>query len=141
MKRSVFSSFVALFLSFILILGVISCSDSHSRRDRDDSDESFSDELSSDEWESYFERQESESESEYESWGESEYESEVESEYESEVESEPSTDVIPDGMITAKPLSVAELGEGFNAMYLPDTTKIQARTGKIDVCLDFEGKM
>ena len=123
MKRSVFSSFVALFLSFILILGVISCSDSHSRRDRDDSDESFSDELSSDEWESYFERPESENESEYES----------------EVESEPSTDVIPDGMITAKPLSVAELGEGFNANYLPDTTKIQARTGKIDVCLDFEG--
>ena len=43
------------------------------------------------------------------------------------------------GMITAKPLSVAELGAGFNADYLPDTTKIQARTGKIDVCLDFEG--
>ena len=43
------------------------------------------------------------------------------------------------GMITAKPLTVKELGEGFDSKYLPDTTKIQARTGKIDVCLDFEG--
>ena len=43
------------------------------------------------------------------------------------------------GMITAKPLTVSQLGAGFNANYLPDTSKIQARTGKIDVCLDFEG--
>ena len=56
---------------------------------------------------------------------------------ESEVTSE-STDV-PKGMITASPLSLEELGEGFDARYLPDTTQIRALTGKIDVCLDFEG--
>ena len=43
------------------------------------------------------------------------------------------------GMITAKTLTVEELGEGFNAKYLPDTSSIRALTGKIDVCLDFEG--
>ena len=41
--------------------------------------------------------------------------------------------------ISAKPLSVQELGEGFNAAYLPDTSKITQFSGKIDVCLDFEG--
>ncbi|MBR2336543.1 MAG: hypothetical protein IKA61_01165 [Clostridia bacterium] len=45
----------------------------------------------------------------------------------------------PKGMITATPLSVAELGEGFNEKYLPDTSSIRALTGKVDVCLDFEG--
>ena len=43
------------------------------------------------------------------------------------------------GMITAKPLTVAELGAGFDAKYLPDTDSIRALTGNIDVCLDFEG--
>lgn len=43
------------------------------------------------------------------------------------------------GMITAKPLTISELGEGFNAKYLPDTNNIRALSGKIDVCLDFEG--
>lgn len=43
------------------------------------------------------------------------------------------------GMITAKPLTVKELGEGFNEDYLPDTSSIRALSGNIDVCLDFEG--
>ena len=43
------------------------------------------------------------------------------------------------GMITAAALTVEELGEGFDAKYLPDTSSIRALTGKIDVCLDFEG--
>ena len=42
-------------------------------------------------------------------------------------------------MITAKPLTVQELGEGFKESYLPDTSSIRQLTGKIDVCLDFEG--
>ena len=37
------------------------------------------------------------------------------------------------------PLTVEELGEGFNANYLPDASAIKQRTGRIDVCLDFEG--
>lgn len=55
--------------------------------------------------------------------------------------SEPSSEgsSVPKGMITAKPLTVEELGEGFDAKYLPDTNSIRALTGKIDVCLDFEG--
>ena len=43
------------------------------------------------------------------------------------------------GMISVAPLGVTELGEGFNADYLPDASAIKQRTGKIDVCLDFEG--
>ena len=43
------------------------------------------------------------------------------------------------GKITAKPLTVAELGEGFNATYLPDASQINQFSGKIDVRLDFEG--
>lgn len=43
------------------------------------------------------------------------------------------------GMISVAPLTVAELGEGFNADYLPDASSIKQRTGRIDVCLDFEG--
>lgn len=43
------------------------------------------------------------------------------------------------GMISTKPLTVAELGEGFNAKYLPDASSIRQFSGKIDVCLDFEG--
>ena len=43
------------------------------------------------------------------------------------------------GMISAKPLQVEQLGEGFNAQYLPNTSKIKQYSGKIDVCLDFEG--
>ena len=42
-------------------------------------------------------------------------------------------------MITEKPLSVSELGAGFKEKYLPNTKSIRALTGKIDVCLDFEG--
>ena len=42
-------------------------------------------------------------------------------------------------MITADPLTKAELGESFNEKYLPDTDSIRALTGSIDVCLDFEG--
>ena len=42
-------------------------------------------------------------------------------------------------MISAQPLSVQELGEGFNAAYLPDVSSINQLSGKIDVCLDFEG--
>lgn len=53
-------------------------------------------------------------------------------------ESSPSEEV-PKGMITAKPLSLEELGAGFDSKYLPDTRSIRALTGKIDVCLDFEG--
>ena len=41
--------------------------------------------------------------------------------------------------ISTQALSLAELGEGFNANYLPDTSKITQFSGKIDVCLDFEG--
>ncbi len=62
------------------------------------------------------------------------------SEKESEsVATSESTSEVPKGMITASPLSLAELGEGFDARYLPDTKQIRALTGKIDVCLDFEG--
>ena len=41
--------------------------------------------------------------------------------------------------ITAKPLTVSELGAGFNEAYLPDASSINQYSGKIDVCLDFEG--
>ena len=41
--------------------------------------------------------------------------------------------------ITAKPLTVNELGAGFNEAYLPDASSINQYSGKIDVCLDFEG--
>ncbi len=37
--------------------------------------------------------------------------------------------------ITATPLTIA----GFNSAYLPDTASINQLSGKIDVCLDFEG--
>ena len=43
------------------------------------------------------------------------------------------------GTISANPLSVAELGAGFNTEYLPDASAIRQYSGKIDVCLDFEG--
>ena len=43
------------------------------------------------------------------------------------------------GMISVDPLSVAELGAGFNAEYRPDKSSIRQHSGKIDVCLDFEG--
>jgi ABC-type glycerol-3-phosphate transport system substrate-binding protein len=43
------------------------------------------------------------------------------------------------GMISVDPLSAKELGEGFNEAYLPDASAIKQRTGRIDVCLDFEG--
>ena len=42
-------------------------------------------------------------------------------------------------MISASALSVAELGEGFKSKYLPQTSAIKQYSGKIDVCLDFEG--
>ncbi len=42
-------------------------------------------------------------------------------------------------MISAQPLSLQELGEGFNSAYLPDVSSINQFSGKIDVCLDFEG--
>ena len=37
--------------------------------------------------------------------------------------------------ITATPLTI----DGFNSAYLPDTSSINQLSGKIDVCLDFEG--
>ncbi len=40
------------------------------------------------------------------------------------------------GMISVDPLSI----EGFNSEYLPDKNNIKQYSGKIDVCLDFEGK-
>ncbi len=43
------------------------------------------------------------------------------------------------GMISVAPLGANELGDGFNADYLPDASNIKQRTGRIDVCLDFEG--
>ena len=42
-------------------------------------------------------------------------------------------------MISTQPLSVQELGEGFNEAYLPDVSSINQYSGKIDVWLDFEG--
>jgi len=41
--------------------------------------------------------------------------------------------------ITASALTAAELGEGFNEKYIPDTASIKQLSGKIDVNLDFEG--
>ena len=41
--------------------------------------------------------------------------------------------------ISAQALSLAELGAGYNAKYLPDVANIKQYSGKIDVCLDFEG--
>lgn len=40
-----------------------------------------------------------------------------------------------------QPLTLEQLGEGFNAKYMPDMNAITSRqlSGKIDVCLDFEG--
>ena len=43
------------------------------------------------------------------------------------------------GSITVDPLTAAELGAGFNATYLPDKASVKQFSGKIDVCLDFEG--
>ena len=43
------------------------------------------------------------------------------------------------GMISVAPLTAAELGEGFNAQYLPAASQIRQYSGKIDICLDFEG--
>lgn len=42
-------------------------------------------------------------------------------------------------LIQATPLSAAELGEGFQAQYLPDASNIHQFSGTIDVALDFEG--
>ncbi len=42
-------------------------------------------------------------------------------------------------MISTQPLSVNDLGAGFNADYLPDVSSIKQYSGKVDVCLDFEG--
>ena len=55
--------------------------------------------------------------------------------------SEPSSESVGGGSntIATQPLSLAELGEGFNAKYLPDVSSINQYSGKIDVCLDFEG--
>ncbi len=44
-----------------------------------------------------------------------------------------------EGYISQKALSVEELGEGFNARYLPDVQNIKQRSGTIDVALDFYG--
>ena len=40
-----------------------------------------------------------------------------------------------------QPLTLEQLGEGFNEKYLPDMDAISSRqlSGKVDVCLDFEG--
>ena len=43
------------------------------------------------------------------------------------------------GSITVNPLTVAELGEGFQERYLPDKAAIKQYSGKIDIALDFEG--
>ena len=43
------------------------------------------------------------------------------------------------GTITVDPLKAEQLGEGFDATYLPNTSKIKQYSGKIDICLDFEG--
>ena len=43
------------------------------------------------------------------------------------------------GMITVNPLTVADLGEGFNEDFLPDKASIKQYSGKIDIALDFEG--
>lgn len=43
------------------------------------------------------------------------------------------------GMISVDPLTVEQLGAGFNAQYLPDKSNIKQQSGKIDVSLDFEG--
>ena len=43
------------------------------------------------------------------------------------------------GSITVDPLTVEQLGEGFNSAYLPDKASVKQFSGKIDVCLDFEG--
>lgn len=43
------------------------------------------------------------------------------------------------GYIGVKALSVSKLGEGFREEHLPDTDKVKQYSGKIDVCLDFEG--
>ena len=41
--------------------------------------------------------------------------------------------------IAVNPLTAAELGEGFQAQYLPDKSAIKQYSGKIDIALDFEG--
>ena len=41
--------------------------------------------------------------------------------------------------IAVNPLTVAELGEGFDETYLPNKSAIKQYSGKIDVALDFEG--
>ena len=41
--------------------------------------------------------------------------------------------------ISVNPLTVAELGEGFQERYLPDKSAIKQYSGKIDIALDFEG--
>ena len=43
------------------------------------------------------------------------------------------------GFISTEALKVSQLGEGFGEEYLPNTAKIKQYSGKIDVCLDFEG--
>ena len=41
--------------------------------------------------------------------------------------------------IAVNPLTVAELGEGFNEAYLPDKASIKQYSGRVDIALDFEG--
>ena len=41
------------------------------------------------------------------------------------------------GTITVDPLKTEQLGEGFDATYLPNTSKIKQYSGTIDICLDF----
>ena len=43
------------------------------------------------------------------------------------------------GMITVDPLTPEQLGPGFQKAYIPDKASIRQMSGKIDVCLDFEG--
>ena len=43
------------------------------------------------------------------------------------------------GKISVDPLTVEQLGAGFNAQYLPDKSEINQYSGKIDISLDFEG--
>ena len=45
------------------------------------------------------------------------------------------------GTITADFVSISELGSGFNSKYYPEKSKVKQRSGKVDVCLDFENTL
>lgn len=41
--------------------------------------------------------------------------------------------------ISAKPLDISQLGDGYNPNYMPDAASIKQRSGTIHVVLDFDG--